>query len=71
MFIKGLSFTLMPNQTIGIIGSTGAGKTTLTNLLLRLYDVTEGAITIDGVNIKECIILCLPPSLFRKRWLID
>ena len=38
---------------IGIVGQSGSGKTTLINLLMRLYDVTEGAITIDQVNIKD------------------
>ena len=53
MFIKGLTFSLMPNQTIGIIGSTGAGKTTLANLITRFYDCNTGQILLYGKDIKE------------------
>ena len=53
MFIKGLNFSLMPNQTIGIIGSTGAGKTTLANLITRFYDCNAGQILLYGKDIKE------------------
>ncbi len=49
----GISFTAHPGQTTAIIGSTGCGKSTLVNLLPRFYDVTEGSITIDGVDIRE------------------
>lgn len=51
--LKNINFEISPYKKIAFVGYNGAGKTTLTNLLLRLYDVTEGAITIDGVNIKE------------------
>jgi len=51
--IDGISFTIEPGQIIGIVGHTGAGKSTLANLLIRLYDVAEGEILIDGVNIKD------------------
>ncbi len=51
--LKNISLEISPYKKIAFVGYNGAGKTTLTNLLLRLYDVTEGAITIDGVNIKE------------------
>ncbi|MBO5463346.1 MAG: ABC transporter ATP-binding protein [Clostridia bacterium] len=51
--LKNVNFEISPYKKIALVGYNGAGKTTLTNLLLRLYDVTEGAITINGVNIKE------------------
>lgn len=51
--IKGVSFEVGAGQMIGLVGRTGAGKSTLINLIARLYDVTEGEITIDGVNIKD------------------
>ena len=51
--LKNINLEISPYKKIALVGYNGAGKTTLTNLLLRLYDVTEGAITLDGVNIKE------------------
>ncbi len=48
-----ISFTANPGETIGIIGPTGSGKTSLVNLIPRFYDTTEGAITVDGVNVNE------------------
>lgn len=51
--LKNINLEIPPYKNIALVGYNGAGKTTLTNLLLRLYDVTEGAITLNGVNIKE------------------
>ena len=51
--ISDLSFTVKKGQTIGIIGGTGCGKSTLVNLIPRFYDVTEGEIIIDGINVKD------------------
>jgi ATP-binding cassette, subfamily B, multidrug efflux pump len=51
--LKNVSFKAMPGQTTAFIGSTGSGKTTLVNLIPRFYDVTEGKILIDGVDVKE------------------
>lgn len=53
MFIQNLTFSLMPNQTLGIIGSTGSGKTTLANLMTRFYDCNTGEILLYGTNIKN------------------
>ncbi|CAG0943866.1 Putative multidrug export ATP-binding/permease protein [Anaerolineae bacterium] len=47
------SFTALPGQMIGLVGATGAGKTTIANLLLRFYDVTAGRIALDGVDIHD------------------
>ncbi|APE21502.1 MULTISPECIES: ABC transporter ATP-binding protein [Streptomyces] len=49
--IEDLSLTVEPGQTVAIVGPTGAGKTTLVNLLMRFYEVTGGRITLDGVDI--------------------
>lgn len=51
--IKNVSLYAMPGQKIAFVGSTGAGKTTITNLINRFYDVNEGKITYDGINIKK------------------
>lgn len=48
-----ISFTIQPGQTVGIIGSTGSGKTTLVQMIPRLYDVDEGAVFVDGVNVRD------------------
>ena len=51
--LKNVSLYAMPGQKIAFVGSTGAGKTTITNLINRFYDVNEGKITYDGINIKK------------------
>ncbi|MEJ2249447.1 MAG: ABC transporter ATP-binding protein [Candidatus Lokiarchaeota archaeon] len=51
--LQNINFTALPGQTTALIGSTGAGKTTLVNLILRFYDVTKGSILIDGKDIRE------------------
>ncbi|MBO5421691.1 MAG: ABC transporter ATP-binding protein [Clostridia bacterium] len=51
--LKNINLEIKPCQKIALVGYNGAGKTTLTNLILRLYDVTEGKITVDGQNIKD------------------
>ena len=51
--VSGVSFTAAPGATIGVIGGTGSGKSTLVNLIPRFYDATEGAVLIDGVNVKD------------------
>ena len=51
--LHGISFEVKEGETIAIVGATGAGETTITNLLNRFYDLTSGAIYIDGVNIEE------------------
>ena len=51
--LRGVSFIAAPGETTAIIGSTGSGKTTLLQTIPRLYDVTEGAVLVDGVDVRE------------------
>jgi ATP-binding cassette, subfamily B, multidrug efflux pump len=53
LVLENLNFTIKKGETIGIIGGTGSGKTSLINLIPRLYDVTDGEILINGVNVKK------------------
>ncbi len=51
--LRDVSFEIRPGQRVGIVGATGSGKTTIVSLLLRFYDIQDGRITIDGVDIRE------------------
>jgi ATP-binding cassette, subfamily B, multidrug efflux pump len=51
--VENICFTIEPGETVAVVGHTGAGKTTLTSLLLRYYEVQEGAILLDGVDIRH------------------
>ena len=51
--LRHVSFTALPGQTTAIIGGTGSGKSTLVNLIPRLYDATSGSVEVDGVNVKD------------------
>jgi ATP-binding cassette subfamily B protein len=55
--LEDVSFILEPGQTVAIVGHTGAGKTTLTSLLLRFYDAQEGQILLDGIDTRD-LLLC-------------
>ena len=61
--LRDVSFTIAPGERIGIVGATGAGKTTILNLLLRFYDVTQGRITIGGRDIRD-----MPLEELRSRF---
>lgn len=60
--LKNISFTVNEGETVGIIGGTGSGKTTLVNLIPAFYEPTEGEVIIDGVNVKEVSL----PTLRHK-----
>ena len=51
--LSGISFSAKPGQTVGVIGGTGSGKSSLVNLIPRFYDATQGAVEIGGVNVKD------------------
>ncbi len=53
VLMKDISLEIKSGETVAVIGPTGAGKTTLVNLLMRFYDVNDGSITVDGINIKD------------------
>jgi len=57
--IRNVNFTLRPGERVALVGENGAGKTTITKLLARLYDPTEGRITLDGIDLKEYDLLSL------------
>ncbi|MGC8548664.1 MAG: ABC transporter ATP-binding protein [Acidobacteriaceae bacterium] len=51
--LRGVSFTVEPNQTAAIVGHTGAGKTTITGLMMRFYDIQRGAVLVNGVDVRQ------------------
>jgi ATP-binding cassette subfamily B protein len=51
--LRGVNFTIEPDETAAIVGHTGAGKTTITGLMMRFYDIQRGAIFVDGVDVRE------------------
>lgn len=57
--LRDVSVRIAPGEMIGLVGSSGSGKTTMINLIARFYEVTEGRITIDGVDIREIDLECL------------
>jgi ATP-binding cassette subfamily B multidrug efflux pump len=61
--LKDVSVFAHPGQKIALVGSTGAGKTTITNLITRFYNIDEGKITIDGVDIKDISLECLRENI--------
>ena len=61
--LKDVSILAHPGQKIALVGSTGAGKTTITNLITRFYNINKGKITIDGVDIKDISLECLRENI--------
>ena len=62
LILKDISLSVEPGQTIAFVGTSGAGKTTICSLIPRFYDVTDGAITIDGIDIRQ-----MTKSSFRQQ----
>jgi ATP-binding cassette, subfamily B, multidrug efflux pump len=63
--LKDLSFRIEPGESVAIVGSTGAGKTTIANLLLRFYDVQRGKIMLDGIDLRE-----MEPADLRRHFAV-
>jgi ATP-binding cassette subfamily B protein len=61
--LKGVSFTIEPGQKIALVGPSGAGKTTISALVPRLYDVTEGAVRLDGLDVRDLTLQSLSNSI--------
>lgn len=61
--LQDLSFSIMPGQTLALVGETGAGKSSIIKLLLRFYDVNDGRINIDGCDIRDMTLSCLRNAL--------
>ena len=61
--LKDLTFTAKPGETIAILGSTGSGKTSLVSLIPRLYDATEGAVRVDGRDVREYSLFSLRSAI--------
>jgi ATP-binding cassette subfamily B multidrug efflux pump len=74
IIINDFSFYANPGQKIAIVGPTGAGKTTMVKLLMRFYDVTSGAIMVDGHNIKDLTrgdLRCMFGMVLQETWLYN
>lgn len=70
--VQDLSFTVEPGQTVAIVGHTGAGKTTVVNLLMRFYDLDSGRITLDGTDIADLprdLLRCAVGTVLQDAWL--
>jgi ATP-binding cassette subfamily B protein len=61
--LEGVSFTIEPGQMFALVGPSGAGKTTIASLVPRLYDVTEGAVRIDGIDVKDLTLQSLADAV--------
>jgi ABC-type multidrug transport system fused ATPase/permease subunit len=64
--LRGINLTIQPGQTLALVGPTGAGKSSIANLIARFYDVTQGSVTIDGIDVRDVI----QASLHRQMGLV-
>ncbi len=74
MLMKNISFSAKPGQKIAVVGSTGAGKTTLVNLLMRFYEINSGKITVDGINTARMTRMALRKNfgmVLQDSWLFS
>ncbi|ADQ03744.1 ABC transporter related protein [Caldicellulosiruptor owensensis OL] len=72
--LENINFKVMPGQTVGIIGRTGSGKSTLVNLIMRFYDATEGQVLVNGVDVKNVKVEDLRAKIGyvpQKSWLFS
>jgi ATP-binding cassette, subfamily B, multidrug efflux pump len=72
--IEDMSLDVKPGQTVAIVGPTGAGKTTLVNLLMRFYEIGKGRITVDGVDIRDVrrgVLRCTFGMVLQDTWLFN
>ena len=63
VILRGVNMSIGPGQTVAIVGATGAGKSTIARLLFRFYDVTSGAIRIDGQDIRDSTLVSLKKAI--------
>ncbi len=66
--LKDLSFKVNSKETVAFVGKSGSGKTTIFNLLCKMYDVESGTITIDGIDIKELDKDSIRGNIYYNRW---
>jgi ATP-binding cassette subfamily B (MDR/TAP) protein 1 len=61
--LKGLNLKILPNETVALVGESGCGKSTIVSLILRFYEVNDGSILLDGVDIRDYDLVSLRHSL--------
>ena len=61
--VRGISFSVEPGQMVALVGPSGAGKTTITNLVARLYDVTGGSVQVGGHDVREVTLQSLHDTI--------
>jgi ATP-binding cassette subfamily B (MDR/TAP) protein 1 len=61
--LKGLNLKILPNETVALVGESGCGKSTIVSLILRFYEVNDGSILLDGVDIRDYDLVSLRQSL--------